>query len=470
MVVPFLFTWIVACSVLFFALLLSGRRLLLQRPLAAVIAVAVVARLVPLLVFREPTGSWGTDIVNYQTVAELVLAHNDVYDRVAYVFIHPYLPFFMYILAASDWAAGFSGLSFFTVVRLPLVAADVGTAALVFLAAKELRKDAGKAANAGLAYALCPLPILVTVYHGQFDVLPVFFAFLAWYLVYFSKPGLSWVGGAGAALGLGILAKSWPVLLVPALLVQLTRGSGRSTPASKAPIAPLLSFLRLQRGKRLLAFTGATIAVPAVAVMIYLVSFQASFNALRTKNLEHRPPFQTGYASILKHLGNVLPRATDWANWAVDHERLIMYPTLLVVALVVIPRRGALVAIVTLLGAALMTATGGGAHHFIWLVPFALVAGQRRFFLPFIAAAFLSLVVVGFYGGGIYFGFQNVPFGARSLPHMWFAGVIVWSILVLWVLTNVVGSVWKRFYVPSADELDDVDLMASEAESATSRA
>ena len=239
MVVPFLFTWIVACSVLFFALLLLGRRLLLQRPLAAVIAVAVVARLVPLLVFREPTGRWGTDIVNYQTVAELVLAHNDVYDRVAYVFIHPYLPFFMYILAASDWAAGFSGLSFFTVVRLPLVAADVGTAALVFLAAKELRKEAGKAANAGLAYALCPLPILVTVYHGQFDALPLFFAFLAWYLVYCSKPGLSWVAGAGAALGLGILTKSWPVLLLPALLFRLIMGSGRSTPASKGPTAPL---------------------------------------------------------------------------------------------------------------------------------------------------------------------------------------------------------------------------------------
>ena len=467
MVVPFLFTWIVACSVLFFVLLLSDRRLSLQRPLLVIVAVAVVARVVPLLVFPEPTGFWGIDIDNYRTVAELVQSHSDVYDWAEYVFIHPYLPFFMYILAASEWASRLPGLSFFTVVRLPLVLADIGTAVLVFFAVKELRKDIGAAANVGLAYAVCPLPIFVTVYHGQFDALPLFFAFLAWYLVYCSKPGLSWVAGAGAALGLGILTKSWPVLLLPALLFRLIMGSGRSTPASKGPTAPLGS-LSPQWGKRLLAFTGASVAVPAVAVMIYLVSFQASFDALRTKNLEYQSPSLGGYARILNQLGNLLPRATDWATWAVDHERLIMYPTLLVVALIVIPRRGTLVAILTLLGAALMTSTGGGVHHLIWLVPFALVAGQRAFFVPFSVAAFLSLLVVGFYGGGIYFGFQDVPFGERSVDHMWFRHVITWSILVLWVLANVAGSVWERCYLPSTDEVDDMEMTASEARPATS--
>ena len=459
--VPFLVAWIVVCAVVFFALLLSGRRLLLQRPLAVVIVVAVVARLVPLLVFREPTGFWGVDIEHYRTVADLVLAHEDVYALAGrYIFIHPYLPFFMYMLAASEWVSRLPGISFFTVVRLPLVAADVGTAALVYLAAKELRNDVGRATSVGLAYALCPLPIIITVYHGQFDALPLFFAFLAWYLINFAKPGLSWAGSAGVALGLGILAKSWPVLLVPALLFRLMTGRGGSTLVHTVGTL-LMDSLSLRWGKRLLAFTGATIAVPAVAVMVYLLSFQASFGALRTKNLEHRSPSHTGYADILDHLANVLPRATGWANWAVDHERLIMYPTLLVVALVVIPKRGSLVAIVTLLGAALMTATGGGAHHFIWLVPFALIAGQRRFFVPFSAALFFILLDVGFFRGGIYFGFQDVPFGARSLDHMWIGSVVVWSILVLWVLSNVAGSVWKRLYVPSADELDEVNLTAA---------
>ncbi len=435
----------------------------MQRPLAAVIAVAVVARLVPLLVFREPTGFWGTDISNYRTVAELVLAHSDVYPVAGkYVFIHPFLPLFMYILAASEWVSRLPGLSFFTVVRLPLVLADVGTAALVFLAAKELRKDAGAAANIGLAYAVCPLPIFVTVYHGQFDALPIFFAFLAWYLVYFSKPGLSWVAGAGAALGLGILMKSWPVLLFPALLFGLMKTTGRSTPAGQAPTALLAWFSRPQWREKLLVFTGVAAAVPAVAVVIYLVSFQASFAALRTKNFEYRAPFLTTYAEILDHLGRLVPRATDWANWADDNERLIMYSALLVVTVLVVPRRGLLTAVVTLIAVALMTSRG--AHHYVWIVPFALVAGQRAFFVPFSAAAFLSLVIAGFYGGGIYFGFQDVPFGERSLDHMWFRYVIVWSILVLWVSTNVAGSVWERFYIPSADESDEADLTASDAE------
>lgn len=361
--VPFLFAWIAACAVLFFALLISQRRVLLQRPLAAVIVVAAVARLVPLFVFPEPTGLWGNDIENYRTVAELVLAHSDVYALAGrWIFIHPYLPFFMYILAASDWASGLPGLSFFTAVRLPLVAVDVGTAALVFLAAKELRKDVGIATNLGLAYALSPLPIITTVYHGQFDVLPVFFAFLAWYLVYFSKPGLRWVGAAGAALGLGILAKSWPVLLFPALLFGLMMGRGGSTPASNEPTARRVLYSRPQRAKRLVAFTVAAIAVPVFAVMTYLLSFQASFDALKRKNLDYRAPFETGYPYILNRLGDFLPSATDWADWAFAHERLIMYPTLLLVALVVIPRRGVLVAIVTLVAATLMTATGGGGQ------------------------------------------------------------------------------------------------------------
>lgn len=459
--VAFLFVWSVACAAIFFALLLSGRRILLQRPLVAVIAVAVVARLVPLLVFPEPTGLWGGDIDNYRKVAELVLAHSDVYAREEWVFIHPFLPFYMYILAASDWVAGFSGLSFFTVVRLPLVAADVGTAALVFLAVKKLRNDAGTAANAGLAYALCPLPIVITVYHGQFDVLPVFFAFLAWYVVYFSKTGLSRAGGAGAALGLGILTKSWPVLLFPALAFHLMRGSRRSKPASKEPTAPLASFSRPQWGEKLLAFASVTVAVPAVAVLVYLVSFQASFDALRRKNLEYRGPLHLGYADILDHLSVFSPRAADWANWAVDHEQLVMYPTLAVVTVLVVPRRGVLVAIVTLLAAALMTSVAGGANHYVWLVPFALVAGQRMFFVPFTAAAFLSSLLVGFWQGGVYGGWQDVSFGARTLDYMWLHGVIVWSILVLWVLTNVAGSVWKRLYFPGADELDGVSVRRS---------
>lgn len=469
MVALFLFAWIVACAAVFFALLLSDRRLSLQRPLLVIVAVAVVARLVPLLVFREPTGLWGTDINNYRTVAELVLAHSDVYPVAGkYVFLHPYLPFFMYILAASEWASRLPGLSFFTIIRLPLVLADVGIAVLVFYAVKELRKDVGAAANVGMAYAVCPLPIFVTVYHGQFDALPIFFAFLAWYLVYFSKPGLSWVAGAGAALGLGILMKSWPLLLFPALFFGLMRATGSSTPVGKAPTALLALLSRPQWREKLVVFTGVTAAVPAVAVMIYLVSFQASFVALRMKNLEYRAPFLSTYAEILDHLGLVVPRATDWAIWTDDHERLIMYSVLLVVTVLLVPRRGLLTALVTLIAVALITSRG--AHHYVWIVPFALVAGQRAFFVVYSSAAFITLLIVGFYVGGVYFGSQSAPFGEQGLPHMWLLDVAISSILVLWVLTNMAGSFWERFYIPSADELDEANLTVSDAEPAASKA
>src|SRR3972149_4341680 len=216
--IPFLFVWLIACSVAFFTLLLTNWRPRIMHPLLIIVLAAACARLVPLFLFDEPPGMYAGDIANYKLVADTLQNRGDVYELRGYLYPHPYLPLQMYLLALADTITGFLGLTFFTLVRLPNVAADLGTAVLIYWATMRLRKDSDLAVTAGLAYAVCPLPIYVAVYHGQFDVIPAFFALLAWYLFRFGNTPFQKIVLSAAVLGIGLLAQGWPPGKLPVFL------------------------------------------------------------------------------------------------------------------------------------------------------------------------------------------------------------------------------------------------------------
>ena len=112
-----MFLWIAAVTAAFVALLFYTPRLPHRRELLIVAAVAAIVRLIPILLHPEQHGTWLADPQNYERTATEILHGRDIY-RLGF-FLHPYLPFQMYIFAACKVIADGLNAPFFAVVRLP---------------------------------------------------------------------------------------------------------------------------------------------------------------------------------------------------------------------------------------------------------------------------------------------------------------------------------------------------------------
>ena len=172
------------------------------------------------------------DVLRYRRVAAHVL---DVsWNPYQAQHLYPYPPVWVWVEAACEWLARHSGLSFAVLVKLPVLAAEV---AIVALLARWGATRGGAARWAPWIYALHPVAVLVSGFHGQFDSLALLMVLIA---VRASERGRH--DDAALALAAGIAVKSFPVLAVPALLLRVT-GSGarvRFLALALLPVAVLL--------------------------------------------------------------------------------------------------------------------------------------------------------------------------------------------------------------------------------------
>src|SRR5437867_4443188 len=164
---------------------------------------AVLVRVVPAAFF------YGTsDVMAWELLGQLLLNGENFYGTE----LHNWPPLWIYFLAGLWLVHAASGLPIAFLVKLPPIAADAGLAVLLYRTGVRRGWSRRGAALAGLAYALNPISILISGYHGQFDSLMIATAYLAWYGWEF------WAGrrrllGSGLALGLGVWFKTVPILL-----------------------------------------------------------------------------------------------------------------------------------------------------------------------------------------------------------------------------------------------------------------
>ena len=179
---------------------------------------AVVLRLV-MLALAYHVRPWDL-AYDFQNVGFATLHHHDPILATAPVVRWSYLPVYDFVLAGAYWAHIHLHVSWLLTARLPSIACDVGVTVLVGTVAgaagerAELRR---------FQYACNPLAILVSAVHGQVDPACLLFSMAAFAVVLRAGPQLSGRGAAtaGLLLGLGIGAKTWPVLFGPALLLAL---------------------------------------------------------------------------------------------------------------------------------------------------------------------------------------------------------------------------------------------------------
>ena len=215
-------------------------------PLAVAIAVAVALRLgVFALTYRLQPWDFARD---FERVGLDTLHHRDPILATKAV-RWSYLPVYDFALAGAYWAHVHFHLSWLITGRVPSIVSDLGVVVLVGTVAGAVGESA---ALRRFQYACNPLAILVCAVHGQVDPACLLFSFAAFAVVLRAGPRISGraATAAGILLGLGIGAKTWPVLFAPALLLALpsARRRWQFTAATGGTVALLFVSMPLTVG------------------------------------------------------------------------------------------------------------------------------------------------------------------------------------------------------------------------------
>lgn len=378
-----------------------GRRAGAAAGLAAVLLVAGVVRLLPALLL--PVGA-GYDIDSFRLVTDALLGGQEVYT--ASIGRHPYLPFQMYIMGAMARLADGTGLPYVAAIKLPAVLADVALTGMVYYAFR--RKASPDALYAALLYALNPVSLLVTSYHGQFESVT---------LVFLAAALLLWdPGGRGrlsaVALGLAILNKTWPVVFLPTMVWRVGGWPKRAVYAAIA------------------------LGIPVISVLAYLVIFAADPEPMLQRALTHRGV--AGYwgpGAVISPLAQLVPALQPVMDALVAGRNGLLAAAVLL-ALWWTRRQSTLDAFLTLVLSIFVVTVGFGIQWLVWPIPFAILAREYRWLKLYSLAGVWMLFVHLF---GLHMGpwlFEWLP----SVSPDWFirlSALPAWLVVLLWTIRRL---------------------------------
>lgn len=304
----------------------------------------VLAALVLRAVCLWATDRVVVDVLRYEKVATHLL---DVsWNPYQAPRLYPYPPVWMWVEAGSLWLARATGASFALLVRLPVLAAELGLVAL-------LGRMAG--VRAAWLYALHPVALLVSACHGQFDALALLAVVLA-----IRAQAERRLDAAALWLAAAIGLKSFPVLLLPAFLL--------ATPGVRARV-------------RLAALSTLPVALALLPFAI------ADPGALRRELFGYGGVVDFGWIAVVRGLrllqSGVLLRgeAAHWAGWvtAAKLAFLAAYAALLSWWW----RRGRAPGLATasllILLAFLVLYGALSAQYLLWVVPLGVLLPSRAF-------------------------------------------------------------------------------------------
>jgi hypothetical protein len=386
-------------------------------------------------------GAEVADIKSYRLMADRAVAGENVYHRRV---LFPYTPLTLPLPAASLLLARATGLPFHMTIKLWPILADVALALLVWRAARRRGRADPQAFRLGLAYAANPVAILVSAFHGNHTVLGVLCAFWAYERVAGGgEEARSGYRAAGLLLGLGVAARTFPVLLVPvfALLLPLGEAAGG-----------------LRRRAGFLALCGLPSAMASIPAL-------AADAPAYVRELTGYSGFaDQGWLAIRRGVGVVTGAGKrfppDSAAWLQASKWVFfaLYGSLLAVLLRL--RRDADLAAACLLAWLLFFVAYAGisTHYLMWIVPFGLLVAPG-WTAAYSAAS--TLAMVGFYltwFPGVLIG-PHAPSrlgpapAADPLWRCYLAALVVsWLVGLAWLLRELgrIGSTKSREFWTSA--------------------
>jgi hypothetical protein len=403
----FSFVWLVFCALGYYALLQSegptwetagGRSL---RVVAMIFVVALLVRLVPAIVL--PRGA-EYDIESCRRVAEVFLRGEAVYSSPVVAGRHPYLPFHLYVIGGAAKFSEVMGVPFVLAIKLVPILADAALAVLIFCAVCQLGRPSSRALVWSLLYALNPIAILVSAYHGQFDAETVFLLTLSWYVWRFGGSSTTRLNLSAVLLGFAVLSKTWPLLFLPIL------------------------WLRLESRRQRVTYVLMTLAVPVVFTLFYVTVFHQDPHPLLRRALTHSGvPGWWGGGAIVNLVHHIAGMGAGLLTWLAKYGRWLVFVGA-AFAYWMTRRATAISALTTLLVVLFVLTSGFGLQWTLWVVPFALLAGDSWGSKWYTLGALVYMLPA-------YYGYHFEPLLLRWMSPDEMAMILLASAIPVWVLS-----------------------------------
>jgi hypothetical protein len=387
---------------------------------AGVALVALLVRLVPAWLLNAEVN----DIQAYRTMGLTVLRGDNIY---AHSILFPYSPFSQFQPAWSIRIAELTGWGLDFVIKLHCILADTATTAIIigFLLWRGL--SLGRAALWGLVWALNPVSILISAFHGNIMAVTPFLVLSAAVAVTIASERQErqlLLAIAALLLGLGIALRTYPLLLLPAFLLLATRT------------------IREAAGFALLA------ALPAaLSSLPYLIFARQTF---LQEVLSYGGFTDFGWVAVLRSTPYLLGKAK---LFAFDGELMTITRRLFLIGYIAIAltfpyfRPQALIRAL-LLAPLLFYAVyaGVGAQYYVWVLPLAIVLRERIVLIYSIVAAITLTAFYASYAPGILVGrFGMPPLDDRQVTLVYTGGNVVLVLLCLYWLGRILLGEWRAF-------------------------
>jgi hypothetical protein len=351
-----------------------------RRIVLVIATVALAIRLIPLTFGIE-----STDIVLYRQQAMAVVHAKNVYAATQNVF--PYTPVSMFYPALCLELSRMLGIPFHIVIKLFAIVSDVGIVYVLYTIGRKL-VSRRTATSWAMLYALNPVSILISSFHGNIMPLVVLLMVSA-YLLFRVDPDKNLVV-SGLLLSLAVGWRSFPILLLPFFLASIDEKTKkiRFVTCVLAPvILSMIPFAWLDAWPMLheiLSYSGWGI---------------------------HHGPFGIVRGLHLLSLGGVTwENPPRWAVWMSFSK--VAFLALYGIAAFYARRLGLLNGILVTFFLFAVVYSGVASQYLIWMVPFLLLTDRRAMFWCYVLAATYALVV--FY----WIFFPDILFGALGFPHL----------------------------------------------------
>jgi len=392
------FIWIIGCSLMAFALLL--RRPSHLPGLGYALFVAFLVRLIPALIL--PRGA-AYEMHVFRQAAQVALEGQSVYLSGV---PHPYLPFLLYWLVSAHWLTEYIGLSFPFWVKVPSILAETATTGLVYSAIQQ-RRTKCNAIFGSWIYAVNPVTILVAAYQGQFDAIPLLCVLSAWYLSEFHS-NRQWALTLSAfVLGVGVLSKVWPIILLPIVL------------------------LRLPHWRLWLRYTLTTAVVPAIGVLFYELLFPGSLPAILRRSITvGAVPGWWGYSAILNVIVELTGHGFKLYSWFASAGKLVA----LICGTIVIfftRNRPALASLMLTILTLFALIPNLGLQGLSWIVPLAVIMGLLNELKWYLAGVMLHMLI-SYWGIHLTSGLYLLMPAESANIIIQLSSLTAWGVVVLW--------------------------------------
>jgi hypothetical protein len=346
-------------------------------------------------------------------VGDALLKGEPIYSSPLVAGRHPYFPFQLYLIGGMAKLSASTGVPFVVTIKLVPILADVALVGLIFHAAVRMGKALSRAAMLSLLYGLSPIAILVSAYHGQFDAETVFLLALAWFLWRFSESSATRLTLSALVLGLAVLNKTWPLIFLPIVLY------------------------RLESHRQRFAYALVTLAVPVAFMLFYVVGFDQDPDPMLHRALTHAGvPGWWGAGAAFSLTQLLLGVGEGLGAWLSANGRWLVLGG--VGCVYWLTRRDrAIDALTSAILALYVLTTGFGLQWTLWVVPFAVLAGDL---------AGLNLYTLGalVYMLPAYYGYHFDALLPRTVSPeqmtiiLTASAIPVWVVLVWWTLRRLI--------------------------------